>query len=184
MVSVKEDNWDRGLDYLDKIVPENRENTDVINLKGIILFNQGRYEEALSLFRKNIIINSDDIKSRVNIGAAFCLTGEYDKAGLFLTDAHNRNQLDIMTLLWLIETGLRTNDDKSVYRYSQKLCSVIKTKELLILAEKLSGKKYSEDGILTPVRQEFIAEKIYEIVKTKADSLNIRQEHNLIPQKK
>jgi len=54
----------------------------------------------------------------------------------------------------------------------------------MVLAEKLSAKKYSEDGVLTPVRQELIAGKIYEIVKSKAGLTNIRQEHNLIPQKK
>jgi tetratricopeptide (TPR) repeat protein len=184
MVSVKADNWDRGLHYLDDIIPENRENSDVLNLKGIMLFYQGRYEDALSCFRKGMIINSDEIKSSINIGAAFCLMGDYGKAGFFLRDVRKRKPDDVMTLLWLIETGLRANDDKSVDLYSERLGSGIKTNELVLLAEKLSAKKYSEDGILTPVYQEFIAGKIYEIVKAKAYLINVRQKTILIPQKK
>ncbi len=167
MVSVKEHNWDRGLHYLDNINPANRENTDVLNMKGIILFYQGRHEDALSFFRKGMIINSDEIKSSINTGAAYCLIGEYGKAGFFLADAHKRKQEDVMTLLWLIETGLGSNDDKSVKLYSEKLGSGINRTELTALTEKLSANKYSEDGILTPVRQESIAGKMYETAETR-----------------
>ena len=79
---------------------------------------------------------------------------------------------------------MRTNDDKSVDLYSEKLGSVIKTKELMVLAEKLSAKKYSEDGVLIPVRQELIAGKIYEIVKARVGSMNVRQKSIQAPQKK
>jgi len=165
LVSVKKNDWAGGLHYLNKIDSNNQDNKDVHNLKGVTLFNQGKHKEAFYSFKKCIVNNSDEIKSRINIGAAFCLMGEYGKAGLFLTEAQKRRPDDVMTLLWLIETGLRSKDNNAVKRYTERLCRSINLNELVLLSEKLSGGKFSEDGMLTPLLQQNMASVLSESVK-------------------
>jgi len=167
LTSVKKNDWDRGFHYLVNIDPKNQDNKDVLNLKGVILFNQGKYKEAFYSFRKCLINNSDEIKSYINIGAACCLTGEYGKAGLFLTDAHKRKPGDVMTLLWLIETGLGSKDNNAVKKYTERLCRSMNLNELAMLAEKLSGGNLSADGMLTPLLQKNIARVLSERVKAR-----------------
>jgi len=157
LTAVKKIEWGKGLRYLVNVSPSNRENKDVNNLKGLILFKRGEYKEAFSYFRKCLVNNSDETRSHINIGAAYCLMGEYRKAGLFLTDANKRKPGDVMTLLWLIETGLRSKDNKAVNKYTEKLCSGMKLNELMLFAEKLSSNKISEDGILMPLLQKNMA---------------------------
>jgi tetratricopeptide (TPR) repeat protein len=181
MVSVKEGDWQKGLEHLEGISPANRENTDLLNLKGIILFYHGKYEEALLCFRKDMVTYSDQIKAVINTGAAYSLMGEYWKAALFLNDAYKRRPYDIMTLLWLTETGIRADQNKDADFYMEKLISLFKTEELVLFTNRLSGKKYSEDGILTPVLQELIAEKIQKRVGVGADVINMSQRSLLIP---
>jgi tetratricopeptide (TPR) repeat protein len=168
LTSVKKNDWDRGLYYLVNIGPKNQDNKDVHNLKGLILFNRGEYKEAFYFFRKCLVDNnSDEIKSRINIGAAFCLMGEYGKAGLFLKDALKRKPEDVMTLLWLIETGLRSKNNNAIKKYTERLCSSMKNDELVMLAEKLSRGNFSEDGVLTPLLRKNIAKALSENVKAK-----------------
>lgn len=168
LVSVKKNDWEEGLHYLNKIDSKNQDNKNVLNLKGVILLNQGRHEEALYSFRKCLVDNnSDEVKSRINIGAAFCLMGEYEKAGLFLTEAHKRKPEDVMTHLWLIETGLRSKDNNAVKKYKERLCRSMNLNELVMLTEKLSRGNFSEDGMLTPLLQKNIARVLSEKVKAK-----------------
>jgi hypothetical protein len=77
-----------------------------------------------------------------------------------------------MTLLWLIETGLRSKDNNAVKKYTEILCRSMNLNELVMLAEKLSGGKFSEDGTLTPLLQKKIARALSENVKAKISGTN------------
>ncbi|MDP3284297.1 MAG: tetratricopeptide repeat protein, partial [Desulfobacterales bacterium] len=168
LTSVKKNDWDRGLYYLGNIGPKNQDNKDVHNLKGLILFTRGEYKEAFYFFRKCLVDNNnDEIKSSINIGAAYCLMGKYGKAGLFLTDAHKRKPGDVMAFLWLIETGLRSKDNNAIKKYTERLCRSMNLNELMMLGEKLSRGNFSEDGVLTPLLQKNIARALSENVKEK-----------------
>ena len=167
LVSAKNKEWDKGIYYLESTNAKVKDRPDVLNLKGVILFNRGNHKEALSCFRKCMIINKEEIKSCINIGAAYCLMGEYGKAGLFLTDAHRRKPEDVMTLLWLIETGLRSKDNNAIKKYTEALCRSKNLSELVMIAKKLSGGNFSEDGMLTPLLRKNIARALSENVKGK-----------------
>lgn len=167
LVSVKKNDWEKGLSYLAGIGHDNQAHKDVHNLKGIILLNSGSHKEAISSFRKNLRDKSDEIRSRINIGAAYCLMGEYGKAGIFLTDAHKRKPVDVMALLWLVETGLRSKNNNAVKKHTELLCRSLNLNELVMIAAKLSEENFSEDGILTPSLQKNIARALSENVKGK-----------------
>lgn len=129
----------------------------------------GTFFKGLSLysFRKCLIGKNDELRSRINIGAAYCLMGKYGKAELFLTDAYMRKHGDVTTLLWLIETGLRSENNKAVNRNADKLLARMKLNELIALAEKLSANKASEDGFLNPLLQKKIATVLSEKIRGK-----------------
>jgi Tfp pilus assembly protein PilF len=171
LTAVKKNNWDRGLNYIKSIGPDNMEHKDVHNIKGLILLNQRKYKEAFFYFRKCLVNNSYEIRSHINIGAAYCIMGEYQKADLFLTEANKRKPGDVMTLLWLIETGLRAKENKAVNKYTEKLCSGMKLNELMLFTEKLSSNKISEDGILMPSLQKNMAKILSERVTAKFSRL-------------
>nr|CBX30220.1 hypothetical protein N47_D30290 [uncultured Desulfobacterium sp.] len=167
LISVKKNDWNKGFYYLDKTGPENKNNKDVLNLKGIILFNRKNNAEALKYFRKSLIFNKNDNNALINIGAVYCMMGKYRKAGLFLKEALKRNPSDELSHTWLIETALRDRNYAEANRYIDRLLFSVKTDELAFLINKLTKKSLTEDAVMIPYYQEVIAKKIYERIKIK-----------------
>jgi hypothetical protein len=78
----------------------------------------------------------------------------------------------LSALVCLIETGLRSRNDKVLNRYAEKICSSMSVNELAALKEKLAAENFSEDGVFIPVLQKKIADVISEKIKTKFTRIN------------
>lgn len=167
LISVKNNELDKGLHYLNKIGSKNKNHKDVLNLKGIILYNQGNRINALKYFRKSLIFNKNDVNALTNIGAVYCLMGEYAKAGLFLKEAKKRNPADEISLAWLIGMALRSNNDIMVNQYIDSLFFKMKRNDLMLFINKLSKNALTGDTLMTPNYQKFIAKLISDRIKIK-----------------
>ena len=168
LISVKNNEFDKGLYFLNKTGSKNKNHKDVLNLKAVILSNEGKYIEALKYLKKSMVLNKNDDKVLINIGAVYCLMGNYNKAKLFLKESVKRNPSDEMALVWLIETVLISKDNIGENRYIDILIASMKTNELMTLINKLSNKALTKDAIMTPRYQKIIAKKIYENIKLKS----------------
>ncbi|MFH2045368.1 MAG: tetratricopeptide repeat protein, partial [Pseudomonadota bacterium] len=171
LVSFKNNKLYKGLYYLNKTGPKNKNHKDVLNLKGIILYKQGNHIEALKYFRKSLIFNKNDDNVLTNIGAVYCLMGEYKKAELFLKEAVKRNPIDEISLTWLIEMALRFENNIAADRYIDSLFSSMETNELMFFINKLNRNAVTKDAVMTPHYQKLVAKKVYDRIKLKTDKM-------------
>ena len=97
---------------VDEILSKRPGYVDSLILKGTILLKQGQFDEALTYFKKCLNRNPFEKKIILNIGIAYNLVGQYERAELFFKILHNRYPEDRLYLLWLIETSLKSGNDR------------------------------------------------------------------------
>ena len=132
--------------HLNTLIEKRPERADYNFLKGSILLKQQRYEPALSFFRRVLKQNPDSEKALVKTGVALNLMEEYQRAEMFLKDAHIRAPKDSSTLLWLVATNLALADTADADRYLNKLIASVPVNQL----------KSILDGISDPDAHHFI----------------------------
>jgi protein O-mannosyl-transferase len=115
------------------------------NLKGLILLKNGRLLDALQCFKTCLKLKPNDININTSLGICFYRLGNYSKAKLYLNNALVYNGDKLIPLLWLIETHLKTNNEKEADKNINALFSLYTINELSLSLENLS-----EDSIFAP----------------------------------
>ena len=128
---------------LDAILVKRPGYMDPLMLKGTILLKQRNFYEALSYFKKCLIQRPFDKNVLKNIGVAYCLMAQYERADWFFKLLHHRYPQDRRCLLWLIETSLKIGDMSKVNRYVDKFLRLIRLEELNLIMTQLT-----EDGFM------------------------------------
>ena len=95
---------------LDKLLEKRPERADYNFLKGSILIKQQHYEQALFSFRRVLKQKPDSEKALLKMGMILNLMGKYQRAEMFLRNAHIRDPEDDSTLVWLVATNLALAD--------------------------------------------------------------------------
>ena len=124
--------------HLDTLLGKRPERADYNFLKGSILLKQQRYDPALSFFRRVLKQNSDSVKALVKTGVALNLMEEYQRAEMFLKDAHTRDPEDSSTLLWLVATNLALADTADADRYLNKLIASVPINQLKSILDRIA----------------------------------------------
>ena len=123
---------------VDEILSKRPDYMDPLILKGTILLKQGQFDEALSYFKKCLNRNPFEKKALLNIAITYNLMAQYERAEWYFKILHNRYPEDRLYLLWLIETGVKSNDMPEVDRYTDKLLRLIRIEELNSIMKKLT----------------------------------------------
>ena len=124
--------------HLDSLLEKRHEYADYNFLKGSILLKQKRYEQALSSFRRVLKQKPDSEKALVKMGVILNLTEEYQRAELFLKDAHSREPEDSSALLWLVATNLALADTADADHYLNKLIDSVPLHQLKSILDRIS----------------------------------------------
>ena len=140
---------------LDEILIKHPGYMDPLLLKGTILLKQGQFHEALSCFKKCLNQNPYGKKTLLNIGIAYNLLSQYERAEFFFKVLHKRYSQDRLCLIWLIETGLKTNNMLKVERYIDQLLSLIRVEELNSIMTELT-----EAGLMDSQSQKLVLKQI------------------------
>jgi predicted Zn-dependent protease len=80
------------------------------HLMAQILLKMNRVAGALGHLRHCLALYPEAVETQALLGVALNLQGEYEEAGLFLRRALVRNPADRRSLLWLVDTGLKSAD--------------------------------------------------------------------------
>jgi tetratricopeptide (TPR) repeat protein len=148
--------------HLDALTEKRPERADYNFLKGSILLKQQRYEQALSFFRRVLKHNPDSEKALMETGVTLNLMEEYQRAELFLKDAHIRDPKDSSTLVWLVATNLALNDTADADHYLNKLIASFPLNELKAILNRISDPDASISSrgkLLNPVINGKLREK-------------------------
>jgi tetratricopeptide (TPR) repeat protein len=112
---------DRALEYLDRVLASEPNYHDALSLKGKISLSNGSVSEGLAWFKKVVQLSPQDPQALLNLGAAFNRAGDYRKAKLILKTALGKDPGNRLIMVWLVDTGIRSNDPVNTRRYLQKL---------------------------------------------------------------
>jgi tetratricopeptide (TPR) repeat protein len=126
------------------------------------LLKQRRYEQALFFFRRVLKHNPDSIEALVKTGVALNLMEEYQRAEMFLKDAHIRAPKDSAALLWLVATNLAMADTADADRYLNKLIASFPLNQLKTILNRISDPDAvisSRGKLLNPVINGKLREK-------------------------
>jgi len=83
--------YQKSIEYFDKAIKKNPENTSAFNAKGVSLFQQGNFDEAINAFTSSIELDPTSYKPFFNRGNAYLEKKSYKEA---LLDYNMANGLD------------------------------------------------------------------------------------------
>lgn len=88
---LESNQYQQSIDYFDRVIQKNAENTSAYNAKGVALFQQGKYDEAIAAFSESIEKDNSSYKPFFNRGNAYLEKKMYKEA---LLDYNMANGLD------------------------------------------------------------------------------------------
>ena len=92
--------YEEALSHLDDLIEKRPNDRKALNVKGVIRLIQNQPQEALVLFRRCLKLEPAKANYYLNVGAAFHLLGDFQRAELFLLQALRDTQRDHIALLW------------------------------------------------------------------------------------
>lgn len=147
--------WQTALSLLDKILLKDPTHSNALSLKAQILLKYSRVEEAIEHFHRLLKLNTDDPFVMFNLGIAYRLLGESDRAQWYLKAAHLRDPTNVSILLWLIETHLVMGDRPDAGQYVQRLFA---STPMQALAEAIH--KIGEDSLMSDAARKMLIAEI------------------------
>ena len=88
---IEASNYKQAIEYFERAIEQNPENTAAYNAKGVAYFNLEDYDQAISSFNTSIQIDSTSYKPFFNRGNAYLEKGEFTKA---IIDYNYANGMD------------------------------------------------------------------------------------------
>ncbi len=99
-------------------------NQTYLNLNGFILIKLNKPAEAIPFLAQAVRLAPYDRNAAVNLGIAMALVGQHAQAEKILKTLQQKHPHDIVTLLCLIETYLRSENSQATDKYLDKLFAV------------------------------------------------------------
>jgi tetratricopeptide (TPR) repeat protein len=157
----------KALELVDEILADRPQYVDPLVLKGTILLKQSQLEEALSYFKKCLERNPYEKRVLLNIGIAYNLLAQYERAGLFFKILHNRYPDDRSSLVWLIDTGLKSDDTSMVTHYADKFLRLIRIAELNAIMA-----KQAEENLMDSMSRDKVQGKILDRLADRVEDVD------------
>jgi tetratricopeptide (TPR) repeat protein len=150
--------------HIDHLVAGYPHNPGYNYLKGYALLNQEKYSEALLYFKK--CLNAKPRWGQALLGAGIChyFLEEYKKAETAFQQALDTGRQQALTLLWLVETNLKTDDSRETELYLARLREIISFEDLVALLKSKQQKDFltgeSKRALEITIRQFYGKNKI------------------------
>jgi tetratricopeptide (TPR) repeat protein len=131
--------FDRALLHLDELLHKRPLHVEYNMLKGSVLLEQHKHEEALPYFRKALRQRPYLPEIIKNFGTVFHLMGDYKRAEFFFKNAYSLDQQEPITLLWLAAVNVRQGDTAAAEIYLNELYAMMTVNKLQVLLETISN---------------------------------------------
>jgi len=106
-ILIADGRWDTAAAHIDYLLLKNDAHEEYMNLKGLILLRQKRFEEAIEYFQKSLIAAPRSDTPLIGLGVAYSLSGDYDRAEMALRQAHQFSAKRMTVLFGLIDNSIR-----------------------------------------------------------------------------
>jgi tetratricopeptide (TPR) repeat protein len=163
---ITQGRWNEAAPHADYLLTKNDAHEGYLNLKGLILLRQKRYDEAIAHFRKSMSIAPLFKETWLGLGTAYSLNGEHHKAERILGRAHQIPPINMMALFRLIENSLNAEDTRRAGVYADALLS---TFDITAIRSQLN--RLSNNYLIPPISPELVSQLIESRSKLKAGSV-------------
>jgi tetratricopeptide (TPR) repeat protein len=146
--------WGQATEMISLLLSKHPDNSYYLYLKGALLNQQKKPEEALKYLRGALRIAPKDKRTMAAIGQSFNMMGKYRRAQWFYRQAQRIAPHDMVIYFCLIENSLNAGDLQNVQRNTEKLFetfSIDKIQDQLkVTSTNIFMAHYSQD-LLVPV---------------------------------
>jgi tetratricopeptide (TPR) repeat protein len=134
--------WSESLIHIDQLINRHPNNSGYNYLKGYVLLNQRRYPKALSFFNRCLATNSRSGQALLGVGICHYFLDQYKKAEMNFLQALKTGREKELTLLWLVEINMKTDDFMDTDLYLAKLYEIISYEDLINLLQSNQQKDF------------------------------------------
>lgn len=110
--------WNAAAEHIEYLLSKNNIHEKYLNLKGLVLLHQQKYDMAIQYFRESLQYSPFLKESLMNLGIAYSLKGNYSSAEAYLIRAHQVHPKNMIPLMGLIENKVRASDIKMAQKYA------------------------------------------------------------------
>jgi tetratricopeptide (TPR) repeat protein len=154
------DDFDAASGYADRLLARHPSHAATLNLKGIIALKQGRATESISIFGQALRSNPSQAAATMNLGSAYLIAGNPQKARFFLQSAASRFPDVKIGLLWLALLEIQTGNSAKAHFYFDQLLNSVKLADLIEWVSHAAGSSLYRDSILLPERNSEITSRL------------------------
>jgi tetratricopeptide (TPR) repeat protein len=134
------------LNHVETLLARNPQNSDYLNLKGNILLQQRRPEQALAAFRANLKNNPRQASAYVNAGRALAAIGRFGRAEKLVKAGIGLDPENLKLYIRLLDIYLRRSDDKSAGDLSRFLIGSATVQDIRMTVQELADDPYVTRG--------------------------------------
>ena len=139
---AQQKNFTSALIHVDTLLKEDPQNSDYLNLRGIILLNQMKPDQALRAFRSALKKNPRQSTAYVNAGRALVAIGELDHAEKLFKYSIELDPGNLKNYIRLLDINLRRGDEKEANDLSAFLVGSASVDDIGITMEELSKEPF------------------------------------------
>ena len=125
LTQTRLEKWNDADETLSQLIDDNSCGLNCSSLKGMIYLKRNNPESAAEFFRKNIKFNPHDWQNLMLLGVSFSMTGNYEKAHLFLRLAQAQRPNEPIIALLLAKNRLLSGNDDEVQSYLDKFIALV-----------------------------------------------------------
>jgi len=158
--------WDQAKEIMASLLSKDKSIWNDLNLMGFILLKQGLTEDALEYFRNANKLSPRNPMIFVNIGTAFSMMGQYQKANWFLKQAKQMTKENILPLLCLLDNHIKAGNSNDLNTDMNELFNNFSIEYIQDTLQQLSHSKS-----MVPISSKAISTSIAEKLRFRADAL-------------
>ena len=117
-ILISSGKWNAAAKHIEYLLSKDDIHEKNLNLKGLVLLHQQKYDMAIQYFRESLQYNPFLKESLMNLGIAHSLKGNYNSAEAYLIRAHQVHPKNMIPLMGLIENKVRAADFKMAQKYA------------------------------------------------------------------
>ena len=147
--------WEEASTNIEILLSQQPQNTDYLNLKGLVLLKLRQAETALIYFKKSLTVTPNHKKALTGAASALNLMKRHGQASVFLSRAKTIPPLDIATFFYLIDNSMNAGDQLTADLHTEKLLTAF---DIFTIKHALATLPHN--NFIFPVSQIMIADSI------------------------
>jgi Flp pilus assembly protein TadD len=155
--------------HLSRLLMQHPAHPYALNLKGILLIRRGQVSEGIRCLNGALKLQPTQLAATINIGAAYMLAGDLQKAEWFFKDACFRFPGDKIGLLWLTWIEVRTGNTVQANHHMHQLLDSVKLSDLLAWMPEGEPIGLLRDSILLPERKPEMLALLYACIGSRLE---------------